>query len=79
MDRNLEELSLTGAQGRAPHREPGGPAAANTCSCLSHAKEYGFTLKLMQETEASHPGQGVMHACSPGWAAVAAEQGTDRR
>lgn len=47
-----EGLSLAAAQGRAPQEGPG-----EGSPCLSLAKEYGFTLKVMQKTKASHSGQ----------------------
>lgn len=49
-------LSLAAAQGRAPQEGPGGQAAPDTCRCPGHAKECGFTVKVMQKTEASHQG-----------------------
>ena len=48
------------------------PAAASTCSSLRHAKESGFTLKVMQKSEASYPGQGVAQVCFSGWATLVA-------
>lgn len=61
MDRHLGVLSLA-----APQEGPGGPAAANTCLCLSYATEYGFTLEVMRKTGASHRGQRIIQVCSSG-------------
>lgn len=49
-------LSLAAAQGRAPQEGPGSQAAPDTCPCPDHAKGCGFTVKVMQKTEASHQG-----------------------
>lgn len=49
-------LSLAAAQGRAPQEGPGSQAAPDTCPCPGHAKECGFTVKVIQKTEASHQG-----------------------